>query len=300
MPPVRFASTTSKARAQGGPVAIAEVADEPVNRSTRAVHRRALARRVDRVLSMSTPTTVRAPLSAAAIASTPEPVPRSSTRGPRRSTSDSAASRAASTRDGRCRSPCDGSITITVAVGGGVAGMSHGGATMKRPAVIAVRARCDRAAQSSSETSSVAQLQRGIAPPNRRHRRRRGRWHREEHAPAQRRWRGLRRSEETSGPTGRRAAAALGEILDGERRVVVEHRRQQSSAGGRLERSMTALARASAAGQSPARHPKMSFTLSNRPLSSLVVARRRLELLRGQGGAAVRGASSAPCSASSA
>ena len=182
---------------------------------------RPTASRRDRCRS---PLTSAAPRSAAAIASTPEPVPRSSTRLPRTSNvSEQRAGTGVSMHDARCRSPCDGSMTISVAPSGTCEGRSHGGAMMKGP------------------TSTRVQRRAAIAPPSLRRPRPPRAWRiratraTRRHAPAsrasgdekntrQRSGVGRRRGTAgTSGPTGRRAAAADRQGPRWRRREVVEH-----------------------------------------------------------------------------
>ena len=147
------------------------------------------------------------------------------------------------------------------------------GARLDRPC----SARCDRAAQSSSDTSSAAMIRLIVesrAAPHvaasRSSRRR------EEDAPVERRRRRFRRRRIRRIPQAAGWQRLRREIFDGDRRVS-RRARPTRDRGAPCRRSWRW--RASARARADA-HPKMSLTFSNRPRSS--AARRRLELLRRQ------------------
>ena len=155
--------------------------------------------------------------------------------------------------------------------------MSHGGATMNAPASTAVSARCDRAAQSSSDTSSVAMVRsmsrslsarsRGVALVRRR----------EEHAPVERRRRRLRRRR-----VGRIPEPARWEWLrrrDLRSRSASDRRAPPTRGRSRAGVGDRGSAESVSAGQSR-RSSKDVFDLLEQ--AAVVGPRRRLECLRRQ------------------
>src|SRR6478736_5320366 len=100
------------------------------------------------------PSTLPAPSSTAAMASTPDPVPTSTRRLPRRSRSCSSLRHSRVVSWWPVPNPIDGGMTIRCVSSGSPGGMSHGGATTSRPTRTWVRLAWLRAAQSSSSIST--------------------------------------------------------------------------------------------------------------------------------------------------